>query len=615
MLRRFAPALICLLAFALAAVGLSSRSLWGDEAFSVWASKQPATLLMAGLDAQPPLHHLILKWGRALWGESVFAIRFASLCCGVLCVPIAWRAAAWLLNPRAALVCALVLSMSPMLLYYDQEARMYAPAALFSSAAIALTARGLRGNLPLRAWLGYVLATLAALFTHFYTLPVLLVNTVALLFGGRSARERLGQWTLAHGAIALLFGAWFFGLQWRVLTRSAATRNNLWPPISEVLENIQRGASGLFFGLRFAEWQALPALALCAAALLGALPLWRAGRRAAALTGLGWCGLSFAFVFATASRSGIVPDFSPRYLLFALLPMMLLASAWALRPGALWVIAAVLALAPTLAGQRDLRDPAWVKSRYDELLSQLRSRARPDDLTVLLNSDQFPLLDYYGPTGTRVWIMDNSLWSDARQPEAAAQFAEARGDAPRVWLLKYGWAGTPGLRSSMEAQLASDGVRLYAGEFGDATLALFERIDSAAERPVQAADVSFGGQIRLTGWRARGAVFDAGDAVPIDLIWRADAPPAADYTVFVHLRRAADGVQVNALDSAPAPATASWQAGQVVTDTRAIQVPADAAPGTYRIIIGLYQYPSFERLRIGNTDATEFAVTEIEVTK
>lgn len=615
MLRRFAPALICLLAFALAAIGLNLRSLWGDEAFSVWASKQPAALLMAGLDAQPPLYHLVLKWGRALWGESVFAIRFASLCCGVLCVPLAWRTAAWLLNRRAALLCALMLSASPMLLYYDQEARMYAPAALFSAAAITLTARGLRGNLSLRAWLGYALATLAALFAHFYTLPVLLVNTAALLIGGRNARGRLGHWLLAHGAIALSFGAWFFGLQWRMLTRSAAARNSLWPPISEVLENIQRGVSGLFFGLRFAEWQALPALTLCAAALLGAIPLWRAGRRAAALTGLGWCGVSFAFVFATASRSGIVPDFSPRYLLFTLLPLMLLASAWALQPGALWAIAGVLALAPALAGQRDLRDPVWVKSRYDELLSQLRSRARADDLTVLLNSDQFPLLDYYGPTGTRVWIMDNGLWSEARQSEANAQFAAARGGAPRVWLLKYGWASTPGLRGSVEAQLAGDGVRLYAGEFGDATLTLFERINPAAERPVQAVDVSFGGQIRLTGWRARGAVFSAGAAAPIDLIWRADTQPAANYTVFVHLRRASDGVQVNALDSAPAPATASWRAGLVVTDTRAIQVPADAAPGVYRIIVGLYQYPSFERLRIGKTEATEYVVTEIEVTK
>lgn len=615
MLRRFAPALMCLLAFALAAIGLSSRSLWGDEAFSVWASKQPAALLMAGLDAQPPLYHLVLKWGRALWGESVFAIRFASLCCGVLCVPLAWRAAAWLLNRRAALLCTLMISVSPMLLYYAQEARMYALAALFSSAAIAVTARGLRGNVSILAWLGYALATLAALFSHFYTLPVLLVNTAALLFGGRGARGRLSQWMLAHGAIALTFGAWFFGLQWRVLTRSAAARNTLWPPLSEVLENIQRGASGLFFGLRYVEWQAWPALVLCAMALLGAVPLWRAGRRATAWVALGWCGATFVFVFATASRSGIVPDFSPRYLLFVLLPLALLASGWALWPGALWAVAGVLALAPALAGQRDLRDPAWVKSRYSELLSQLRSRARADDLTVLLNSDQFPLLDYYGPTGTRVWIMDNSLWSEARQPEANAQFAEARGTAPRVWLLKYGWASTPGLRSSVEARLASDGVRLYAGEFGDATLALFERIDPAAEQPVQTADVPFGGQIRLTGWRVRGAVFNAGDAVPIDLIWRADAQPAADYTVFMHLRRASDGVQVNALDSAPAPATGGWRAGQVVTDTRAIQVPADAAPGVYRIVVGLYLYPSFDRLRIGDTDTTEYAVTEIEVAK
>ena len=102
----------------------------------------------------------------------------------------------------------------------------------------------------------------------------------------------------------------------------------------------------------------------------------------------------------------------------------------------------------------------------------------------------------------------------------------------------------------------------------------------------------------------------------LDLVWRAERKPEADYTVFMHLRRADDGEQIAALDSPPqngAAPTSGWSPGQVITETRAVPIPPDAPAGEYNVIIGLYQYPSFERLTIDDQGLTEYIAARIRV--
>jgi mannosyltransferase len=613
LMRRIVPLVGCALAFALCLPLLDTRSLWGDEAFSVWAGNQPPLLLLAGLDAQPPLYHLMLAAARPLFGDSVFAIRFVSVLCVLPVVAVGARIAAVLSGPRSAALAAILLALSPMLIYYGQEARMYAPAALFAAAACWMTARAVTR----RGWhaahtLIYTLCTLAALYSHFYTLPVLLVNTAVLLW---ALRHQLGHWLLAHSVVALGFGGWFFGLQWQVLRRSTASGNRSFPPpVNELVDNLQRGLSGLWFGLRTEAWMALPAVLLTALALFGWVRLARGKHPAAAWLGAGWVLVSALFVFATASRSGIVPDFNPRYLLFTLMPLLIgLALAAQVRPATLTALLTASGLLASLYGVGQLQDTRWQKSRYAEMLATLNTRARADDGVALLNSDQFPLLDYYGPVTGTVWIVDNGLWGDTRSAELSEQVTRFTGQHSRVWLVKYGWASTPGLTGALEQATCQTGARLYFGEFDDVTLSLYERIDPNA--PAQPLDLSFGGQIGLTGVRPRGDSFGPGDGVSFDLIWRAMAKPETDYTVFVHIRNADTGAQIAAFDSQPANGaapTSSWQLGQTITDTRGIQLPADAPPGRYNVVIGLYRFPSFERLALSDGQ-TEAVVHVIEI--
>lgn len=82
-----------------------------------------------------------------------------------------------------------------------------------------------------------------------------------------------------------------------------------------------------------------------------------------------------------------------------------------------------------------------------------------------------------------------------------------------------------------------------------------------------------------------------GGTLQIGLHWQADQPPAGNYTVFTQLLDANSQV-VAQRDRWPGDGlfpTAALQAGQVITDNLALELPADLPRGSYRLITGLYR--------------------------
>jgi hypothetical protein len=124
------------------------------------------------------------------------------------------------------------------------------------------------------------------------------------------------------------------------------------------------------------------------------------------------------------------------------------------------------------------------------------------------------------------------------------------------------------------------------------------------EQPLAAA---WGGEIELLGYDL---AQEAG-SLALSLYWRCLAPPAADYTVFVHLLDEAGQTLVQA-DSQPrggAYPTSVWDAGEVVADAHRLALPPDLPAGDYRLRLGLYRLETGVRLALdGGGDALEFDV-------
>jgi hypothetical protein len=92
----------------------------------------------------------------------------------------------------------------------------------------------------------------------------------------------------------------------------------------------------------------------------------------------------------------------------------------------------------------------------------------------------------------------------------------------------------------------------------------------------------------------------AGGILGLTLYWRPTAALDADFTVFVHVLDA-QGRTVAQRDTPPVGGrspTSGWQPGQIVIDPANVPLPAGLAPGTYRVVVGLYQPADGRRLPV-----------------
>ncbi len=188
--------ILILLAFALRAHNLDAQSLWYDEGVTAHVAQFGVADLVRWTadDIQPPLYYLVVAgWGR-LAGWSEWSLRFVSVFFGTLTLPLLAILARRLTRSRTtAVLAALFATLHPALLYYSQEARMYAMlVALGVSVAYCVLrlngewrmANGEAGGGRRAAWLwaaAYVLTATAAVYTHYFAFFLLLALGVVFL--------------------------------------------------------------------------------------------------------------------------------------------------------------------------------------------------------------------------------------------------------------------------------------------------------------------------------------------------------------------------------------------------------------------------------------------------
>lgn len=118
------------------AIGLQ-QSVWFDEAYSVMVAKQPVgeILRLSALDTHPPLYYLVLHAWMALFGTGEAAIRSLSVIgyAGTI-ISAVWIMRRWF-GARAAWITLALAVVSPLIMRYGFEVRMYALASFIGVAA------------------------------------------------------------------------------------------------------------------------------------------------------------------------------------------------------------------------------------------------------------------------------------------------------------------------------------------------------------------------------------------------------------------------------------------------------------------------------------------------
>ncbi len=111
-------------------------------------------------------------------------------------------------------------------------------------------------------------------------------------------------------------------------------------------------------------------------------------------------------------------------------------------------------------------------------------------------------------------------------------------------------------------------------------------------------DVELGQQAALLGVNLDPASIKASASLTVTLVWQGRAEMSASLRVFLHLL-APDGSLLTQSDGEPAAwtrPTTGWAPGEVILDQRVLHIPADAPPGSYILLAGLYDPSTKDRL-------------------
>ncbi|MFL7840408.1 MAG: hypothetical protein ACK2T4_05985 [Candidatus Promineifilaceae bacterium] len=112
-------------------------------------------------------------------------------------------------------------------------------------------------------------------------------------------------------------------------------------------------------------------------------------------------------------------------------------------------------------------------------------------------------------------------------------------------------------------------------------------------------DVRFANEpLRLTGYSLSSTSAAPGDSIELTLFWQSAGPASRPFTVFNQLLDE-NGQLVAQQDNWPVNGSwppSCWRAGDEIVDRYTLTLPADVEPGSYRLVSGLYDAASGERV-------------------
>ncbi|MGD9316216.1 MAG: glycosyltransferase family 39 protein, partial [Anaerolineae bacterium] len=452
-IRYWAIALLTLLAFARGVWALGDKSLWWDESLSLHRSQETLFYALSGqitltdnvddvvtIDNHPPLYFVLLWVVTRLLGQSEFALRYLSLAAVVLLVPLLYTTGKRLVDGWAGLGAAVLGALSPMYLWYGQEARMYALVAFLSLLSFYSFLRAFFGSSSTSraqyhsGWIAVYAVTSACLVaTHYlgvFLIAFQLVTLGVLTLRQAGSRRRLLPIIAALAAVLALFviSGW--------LNRPQARSSSLSLPIllRDLLNSFSLGLS-----VDVGDWYVFVIdLVFLLFLLLGLVWLVRPSTPPRSRTaGRLLAGYLFVPIVITYVLSFVqVVYMTSRHLIFITPAFYLLVgiglTRWRGHRAWISVAVALLMLGGVLYSTYNyFYSPDYDKDRHREWGAFLRQQVRPGDVVVVNPPHIADLYDYYASNDVP-WI-GLPLLGDAQQ-HTEAKLEELLKQYDRVWL-------------------------------------------------------------------------------------------------------------------------------------------------------------------------------------
>ena len=176
------PTLAAIVFVALACLNVGT-AIWYDEAYSAYLIRGSYAQIweMTSIDVHPPFYYFCLKTWSLIFGTSDVALRLMSVCFAAIGIVLAYF---WLrrwFSEEAAGVATFALVLSPLLVRYSQEMRMYGLVFAIVMAATLVLDIALKEKKKW-AWLVYALLICLGMWTHYFAALAWLAHFAYIIY-------------------------------------------------------------------------------------------------------------------------------------------------------------------------------------------------------------------------------------------------------------------------------------------------------------------------------------------------------------------------------------------------------------------------------------------------
>ena len=623
---------ILLLAFGLRVHNLEVQSFWNDEGNSARLSERSIPLIIEGTasDIHPPLYYLLLNQYRKLVGDTEFGLRSLSLFAGMLTVPLTFvlgkkqehrvaqrghrvsQRKSWLWG----LAAAVLLAINPGMVYYSQEARMYALLGFWSVLTTVLLLRWISvsgnqysvsssqysvgGN---QSWLwggAYVLSAAVGLYTHYFFPAVLLAHNIFVLFG--FIQDYRHSFTI-HNLQFTIHNLPLTIKQWPFLMLAALLLYVPWLPVF-----LDQFGSDLILRQSFGGF-------------VTAVAQWLTFGATVEVNVLFWWLIALLLVVGVAARRfqlvlpllGVIVPLGMMWLtgtigsefykfLVVAVPFWLIWLAAGLEPAATAVpltsqrigqsltLVALLVLSWGMVQslQNMYADPAYARADYRAMANRIMVEDHPNAGVILNAANQWEAFTYYFPDEGNVYPLPEGR-SRPNPDEIDATLSNIAAQHDRLYAIFWGEAQRDPERL-IERWLDAHAFKATDEWYGDVRFVTYAIPSAPATEMATAVNIPFGDSITLNGYTLGETTLQPGDIVEVTLFWQTAVSLEDRYKVFLHLLDA-NGNLVSQRDSEPGGGlalTTTWQPGEVVLDNHGLLIPSGLPPGEYQLTLGLY---------------------------
>jgi hypothetical protein len=590
--------LIVLLGWALRLDDIESRSLWADEGWTMLLSAGPGlddiTRTMAA-DQHPPLFFVLFRVWRNVAGDTEFATRSFSALLGLITVAAAFQLGRELFHPMVGVLAALLLALADNHIDLSQEVRHYGLLTTLAVLSSLFYARW--WHRPTRAnRIGYVLSSLALLYTHYLGGFVLLAQLLHMLLVVRP-RQRLAEALFLFGAICLGFLPWLPVVidQNRLRWDNPLYYQNALPNNADTYRAVRTALFGSHYGL------------MIGLALLGLVYLVYNRRVQVRLRPMWptlylvlWIGLMAGLtVFINARREFLTVR---NFILITPALVILIAHGLANleRTARLFLTAVIVIVSLTTVDARR-HYPDWRAVTHN--ITDYHLPGEPILMDVWVGD--FPVRYYIdrqmGKDTPRVSLRE---WRDQYKDQFLPALLAYLQTLDAFWLVYWGdgpmteyghLIAEAGFQRSAALSVDHLGTPLYTYRY---------------DRMPDTTRATFGDLFTLRRFSVPESAAP-GDMIPVSLWWTVEQVPPLDYSVSVFLMDA-NGIPVAQQDSPPlngASPTSAWEPASLYYDHHTLTLPPTLPPGQYDLGVRVYWYGDGVPLAVdaGGPRLTDFA--------